>query len=79
MVAGRHLEETTMYRRNYYQDDPRWIDIRYAAKCPCGQEIRRGDRGFYYPKGKTLVCENCGFVGESQLRDDDSNAMLKVQ
>lgn len=63
-----------MYRRNYYKDDPRWIDVRYAAKCSCGQEIRPGDRGFYYPRGKTVVCEQCGMVGESQLIDEDTSS-----
>lgn len=64
-----------MYRRNYYEDDPRWIDVRYPAKCSCGQQIRPGDRGFYYPRGKTVVCEQCGMVGEFRLIDEDINSV----
>lgn len=67
-----------MYRINYYKHDPRWIAARYPTRCHCGEEIKRGDRAYYYPRGKKVVCEKCGLMGEMALIDDDMNQMLKV-
>ena len=67
-----------MYRTNYYKHDPRWIVVKYSTRCHCGQEIKRGDRGYYYPRSKKVVCEKCGLLGEMAIIDDDMNQLLKV-
>jgi hypothetical protein len=44
-----------------YLGDPRWITARFDSKCPCGNIIKRGERIFYYPRTRTVLCENpCG-------------------
>ncbi len=39
--------------------DPYWLTARFDSKCKCDQAIRKGDRGFYYPNTKTLLCAKC--------------------
>ena len=68
-----------MYRKSCCRNDPRWIDVRYTARCACGRQIQPGDRGFYYPKAKTVACEKCGLVAEMGLIDDDLNQLLNVR
>jgi hypothetical protein len=66
-------------RRNYYKDDPRWIIAKYAGKCFCGKEIKPGDTAMYYPRGKTVACEDCGCATEVQLIDEDNNESMMVR
>lgn len=68
-----------MYRRNYYQNDPRWIQAKYRGCCGCGQEVQPGDRAIYYPLTKTIACEDCGRQTEADLVDDDTNGVMKVR
>lgn len=68
-----------MYRRNYYQNDPRWITARYRGRCTCGQEIRPGDRAMYYPLARTTACQNCGLRTDAELADDDLNQVAKIR
>ena len=54
-----------------YKGDPHWITVRYAGTCRrCGRALRKGDRAFYYPRGKDMYCEptGCGGVAESDFR-----------
>ena len=61
--------------RNYFAGDPHWITAHYDGKCSeCGTEIKKGDRAFYFPNGKKILCEAvCGraaherFVEEAEL------------
>lgn len=59
------------YRR-YVNNDPYWLNARFASVCGCGVQIKRGDRIFYYPKSKKAVCEKCGRLGEGDLRAERS-------
>jgi hypothetical protein len=44
-----------------YSGDPRWITARFNSKCPCGHDIKKGERSFYYPHTKTALCAKpCG-------------------
>lgn len=43
-----------------YASDPRWITARFNSDCPCGQPIHKGEKIFYYPKGRKALCEKCG-------------------
>jgi len=58
---------TTRYAR-----DPYWLDrVRYPATCAkpgCTQEIARGDRAFYYPRGRALYAVPCGHA-DAAARD----------
>ena len=50
------------YQRSY-SGDPHWITARYNSTCAqsgCTQAISKGERGFYYPRGKALYAEPCG-------------------
>ena len=67
-----------MYRRNHYEKDPHWIDVRFPARCACGQTIYPGDRGFYFPIGKTVVCEACGVATDVISVERDINRILKA-
>jgi hypothetical protein len=43
-----------------YSGDPRWITARFNSKCPCGHDIKKGERTFYYPRTKAALCGKCG-------------------
>jgi hypothetical protein len=66
------MEETTMQRRNYYKDDPRWITAKYPGRCHCGKGIQPGERAMYYPRNKKVACDECGRITEAQLIDEDN-------
>jgi len=55
--------------RNYYKGDPRWIVARYKGKCSCcGTPILKGDKAYYYPNGKKILCASpCGFKAEGEF------------
>ncbi len=65
-------------RRNYYSKDPRWIRAKYPGRCRCGRTVKPGDRAFYYPISRKLVCRDCGRTAEMEITEDDLNAVLKV-
>ena len=49
---------TTM---RYVKGDPYWITVRREQLCDaCGTWIAKGDRGFWWPKGRRLECMICG-------------------
>jgi hypothetical protein len=58
----------------HYDNDPRWINARFPGRCKeCGRAIKRGDRAYYYPLTKSILCaEPCGAAAE---RDFVSCAM----
>jgi hypothetical protein len=42
---------------------PRWILARFPSSCSkCLARIAKGERVFYYPSGRSVMCagENCG-------------------
>ena len=53
-----------------YARDPYWTTARFASRCQrtssatpgstCGAPIRKGDRIFYYPASRSVLCEACG-------------------
>jgi len=49
-----------------YGRDPFWLSARFNSKCACGAEVKRGERGFYYPNAKKMLCAKCG---ETASRD----------
>lgn len=63
------------YRR-YYSGDPYWITTRRPGVCAkpgCDQEIARGERAFYYPKGKATYADPCGHA-DAASRDFEAAA-----
>jgi len=43
--------------RRRFKADPRWITVRYPARCAelnCHTQINSGERAFYYPNDKAL-------------------------
>jgi len=65
----RAEEKTDMRRR--FKCDPKWITVRYTAKCAepnCPTEINSGERAFYYSSDKALYGTRCGH-GERAERD----------
>lgn len=63
--------------RSYYSGDPRWITVKYRGVCAdaSGHPIAAGERGFYFPNGKHLYCEDHGEAHarqfESERADED--------
>lgn len=52
----------------YVKGDPYWLTARYRGECAgCGTAIRKGDRAFYWPKGKRLECKTCGDVSDRRF------------
>jgi len=56
-----------------YQNDPRWIYLKYGATChECGIGLPANTRALYFPTGKRIFCEGCGepqwrrFLAEAQ-------------
>lgn len=49
------------YRRSYPRD-PGWLTAQFPSDCAgsCGQRIAKGDRIFFYPKGRGAYGERCG-------------------
>ena len=66
-------------RRKCRKDGPLWIEARYPGRCPCGQRIRPGDRGYYYPSRKRIICKKCGILAEAGVIDDELQPRLKAQ
>jgi hypothetical protein len=53
-----------------YAGDPRWITTRYSGTCRlCGRPVAAGGRAFYYPHGRTLLCEACGGPAASEFEE----------
>jgi len=56
-----------------YAGDPHWIAVRHDDRCrACGRAIRRGERAFYYPRGKHVYCD--GPCGATAAADFESAA-----
>jgi hypothetical protein len=51
----------------YVKGDPYWLTTRYPGACSCGAAIDRGERAFYWPKGKKLECAACGEASERRF------------
>lgn len=57
-----------MSRRGGGAADPRWITVKFVnPKAPpqcgtCGAKLVKGERVFYYPNSKTMLCmkDGCG-------------------
>jgi len=57
--------------RRRFKADPKWITVRYPARCAepnCQTQIEPGERGFYYAGEKSLYGSRCGH-GERAERD----------
>lgn len=39
--------------------DPYWLTAKWEGTCHCGGTIKKGQRAFYYPNGKRLLCAPC--------------------
>jgi hypothetical protein len=66
-----------------YKSDPRWINVKFEGGCVrCKWPIRRGERAFYYPEGRSLYCdrENCGQAASREftacLSDEENNSSM---
>lgn len=70
-------------RSRYYAGDPRWITARYAGICAgrgCEEPIAKGDRIFYYPKGKKAYAGACAEAAARDFADmSEAEAMLGGQ
>ena len=57
--------------RRRFKSDPKWIAVRYPAKCAksgCEVQITPGERAFYYPEDQSLYGVRCSH-GEEAARD----------
>ena len=44
-----------------YPKDPHWLAARFPGQCrKCGAAIRKGDRIYYHPLTRTVLCAACG-------------------
>ena len=49
-------------RRRGLPRDPHWIEAKYDGRCgspTCTNQVRRGDRVFFYPLSSTAYCTAC--------------------
>jgi hypothetical protein len=58
--------------RRRFQSDPKWITVKYPAKCTkpdCHAQIKPGERAFSYPGSKcaSLYGTSCGHGEEAAL------------
>ena len=65
---GKRAEgETTMRRR--FKCDPKWITVRYPAKCAepnCQTQIKQGERAFYYSADRSVYGSSCGHAEKAE-------------
>lgn len=62
-----------------YSGDPRWIEARFNGRCAaCGESIAAGERAFYWPKGKRLVCAGTD-CGELEARRFELDCMAEAE
>lgn len=56
--------------QNYFKGDPYWTTARFTSTCRgCKCTIKKGERIFYYPKGKVVYCKNCGQDEYEQFKE----------
>jgi len=64
-----------------YISDPFWMVAKFASSCPrCAVTIRKGERIFYYPSTRSVLCsaDTCGGQAERDLsasKFDESNCV----
>lgn len=52
-----------------FNGDPYWMTTRYPGECKgCKKAIRKGERAFYFPKGRRLLCGTCGDEADAKFR-----------
>lgn len=51
-----------------YAGDPYWTRARFGTCCKCGKNVK-GQRIFYYPKGKHVYCSECGQEESSRFNE----------
>lgn len=60
-----------------YSNDPFPIKAKFNSKCSCcGEEIKKGDRCYFYPIGKKVDCWECSQTTRELMEDErrhDSN------
>lgn len=60
-----------------YGGDPYWLTLRYSAHCSkCHIPLEKGERAFYYPRGKQMFGEKCGHGQEAEA-DFHSNIEME--
>lgn len=72
---GSRLGFTRESDASSYAGDPHEITVRYSTRCQgknCDADINRGDRAFYYPKGKKVLCLGKNGCGEAAQKDFNS-------
>jgi len=57
--------------RRRFKSDPKWITVRYPARCAEPTQVNQGERAFYYPSDKALYGSRCG---HSEKAERDFNA-----
>lgn len=57
--------------RTYRSTRPYWLNAKFASKCTCGKQIRKGDRIYYYPATHSAVCQDCGDKAAHELAAAD--------
>jgi hypothetical protein len=68
--SGSGRKEKQVMRRRF-QCDPKWITVRYSARCAepdCQTEINSGERAFYYPSDNALYGTRCGHREKGRTR-----------
>jgi hypothetical protein len=56
------------YCSSSYRNDPSWIEAKFASKCKCGNEIKKGERIYYYPLTRTALCPKCSEAAEREFQ-----------
>ena len=65
-------------QRTNRPDGPFWMTARYRGKCPCGFEIKPGQRIFWYPSDHRALCRKCGCKAELRVTTEDVNKILRA-
>ena len=64
-----------------YRGDPCWITARRDGECSkCQGPVKKGERAFWYPKGRDLLCEACGEPASARFNeaawDEENNRCM---
>jgi len=56
--------------RHRFKCDPKWITVRYPARCAepnCQTQIKQGERAFYYPADRAVYGSSSGHGEKAEL------------
>lgn len=69
--AGKTIGKYGYRGKSSYSGDPHWTTAKFDSVCSkvgCGKKIKKGAKIFYYPRTKSVYCEEHGKIAEKDFR-----------